>query len=47
VVLTLIAAAGSLAMTTAGKDLIGRARPPLNLAVPPYKFASDTKIQIG
>jgi len=37
VVLTLIAAAGSLAMTTTGKDLIGRARPPLNLAVPPYE----------
>lgn len=39
VVLTLIAAAGSLAMTTAGKDLIGRARPPLNLAVPPYEHS--------
>lgn len=39
VVLTLIAAAGSLAMTTSGKDLIGRARPPLNLAVPPYEHS--------
>jgi undecaprenyl-diphosphatase len=39
VVLTLIAAAGSLAMTTTGKDLIGRARPPLNLAVPPYEHS--------
>jgi undecaprenyl-diphosphatase len=36
-VLTLIAAAGSLAMTVTGKELIGRARPPLHLAVPPYE----------
>jgi undecaprenyl-diphosphatase len=36
-VLVLIAAAGSLAMTAAGKELIGRARPPLSLAVPPYE----------
>ncbi len=37
VVLTLVAAAGSLAMTATGKELIGRARPPLHLAVPPYE----------
>jgi undecaprenyl-diphosphatase len=36
-VLMLIAAAGSLAMTVAGKDLIGRARPPQTLAVPPFE----------
>ena len=36
-VLMLIAAAGSLAMTTTGKSLIGRARPPLSDAVPPYE----------
>ncbi len=32
-----IAAAGSLAMTTTGKALIGRARPALSDAVPPYE----------
>ncbi len=37
VVVMAIAAAGSLAMTAAGKDLVGRARPPLSLAVPPYE----------
>jgi len=31
------AAAGSLAMTIAGKDMIGRLRPPLELAIPPYE----------
>ena len=36
-VLVLIAAVGSLAMTTTGKALIGRARPPLSEAVPPYE----------
>ena len=35
--LMLIAAAGSLAMTVTGKQLIGRARPPQTLAVPPYE----------
>jgi len=37
----LIAAAGtgSLLMTIAGKDLIGRHRPPLTDAVPPYEFS--------
>jgi undecaprenyl-diphosphatase len=36
-VLTLAAAAGSLAMTTVGKHLIGRSRPPRELAVPPFE----------
>ncbi|MFP3467590.1 phosphatase PAP2 family protein [Leifsonia sp. SIMBA_070] len=30
---------GSLAMTIAGKDLIGRHRPPLTDAVPPYEYS--------
>jgi membrane-associated phospholipid phosphatase len=33
------AAAGSLLMTIAGKDLVGRARPPLADAVPPYEHS--------
>ncbi len=37
VILIPAAAAGSLAMTIAGKDMIGRLRPPLELAVPPYE----------
>lgn len=37
VVLMLIAVAGSLTMTAAGKDLVGRARPPRSLAVPPFE----------
>ncbi len=37
VVLMLIAATGSLALTALGKDLIGRARPPVGLAVPPLE----------
>jgi undecaprenyl-diphosphatase len=37
VVLVVIAAAGSLAMTTTGKELVGRVRPPQSLAVPPYE----------
>jgi membrane-associated phospholipid phosphatase len=32
-----IAAVGSLAMTIAGKDLVGRARPPRSLAVAPFE----------
>jgi undecaprenyl-diphosphatase len=36
-VLLAIGAAGSLLMTIAGKDIIGRARPPQSLAVPPYE----------
>lgn len=37
VVLMAIAAAGSVLMTVAGKDLVGRARPPATLAVPPLE----------
>jgi undecaprenyl-diphosphatase len=37
IVLMAVAAAGSVAMTEAGKDLAGRARPPTALAVPPYE----------
>ena len=36
-VLLAIGAAGSLLMTVAGKDIIGRARPPQSLAVPPFE----------
>ena len=36
-VLTLAAALGSLGMTVVGKRLIGRSRPPRELAVPPYE----------
>lgn len=39
VVLIATAAAGSLAMTVAGKDLVGRNRPPLESAVPPYEYS--------
>jgi membrane-associated phospholipid phosphatase len=38
-ILMLIAVAGSLAMTTAGKAIVGRVRPPLSEAVPPYEYA--------
>lgn len=34
-----IAAAGSLIFTSVGKTLVGRARPPFSLAVPPYEYA--------
>lgn len=37
IVLMAAATAGSLVMTVAGKDLIGRARPPQALAVPPFE----------
>jgi membrane-associated phospholipid phosphatase len=39
----LIAAAGlgSIAMTIAGKDIIGRVRPPLPEAVPPYEYSAS------
>lgn len=37
VVLMVIAAVGSLAMTVVGKDFVGRARPPRSLAVPPFE----------
>jgi membrane-associated phospholipid phosphatase len=39
VILISAAAAGSLAMTVAGKDLIGRTRPPLTDAVPPFEHS--------
>ncbi|HET7800774.1 MAG TPA: phosphatase PAP2 family protein [Humibacillus xanthopallidus] len=39
VVLTLIAAAGSVAMTVVGKDMVDRARPPAALAVPPLEVS--------
>ncbi|MDM7889365.1 phosphatase PAP2 family protein [Curtobacterium sp. RHCJP20] len=38
-VLLVAASGGSLLMTIAGKDLIGRARPPLSDAVPPYEHS--------
>ena len=38
-VLMLIATAGSLLMTTVGKAVVGRPRPPLSEAVPPYEYA--------
>lgn len=37
VVLMLVAAAGSVLITVVGKDLTGRARPPIALAVPPLE----------
>lgn len=39
VILIVGAGAGSLLMTIAGKDLIGRHRPPLADAVPPYEYS--------
>ena len=41
IVLTLIAAAGSLAMTIVGKDFVDRARPPAALAVPPLEVSAS------
>jgi membrane-associated phospholipid phosphatase len=38
-VLMLIAVAGSLTMTIVGKAVVGRLRPPLTDAVPPYEYA--------
>ena len=38
-ILMVIAVAGSLTLTTVGKNLVGRARPPLEDAVPPYEYA--------
>lgn len=37
--LMMIAASGSLIFTSVGKTVIGRARPPLAVAVPPYEYA--------
>jgi undecaprenyl-diphosphatase len=34
-----IAAGGSLIFTSVGKAIVGRARPPLSSAVPPYEYA--------
>lgn len=39
VILIVAAGAGSLAMTVVGKDVIGRHRPPLRDAVPPYEYS--------
>lgn len=39
VLVALVAAAGSLLLTVVGKDLVGRARPPRELAVPPYEVS--------
>ena len=39
IVLTVVAAAGSLAMTIVGKDFVDRARPPAALAVPPLEVS--------
>ena len=39
--LTVAAAAGSLLMTVTGKALVGRSRPPLDDAVPPYEYSAS------
>lgn len=41
VVLVTAAAAGSLLMTVAGKPLVGRSRPDLEDAVPPYEYSAS------
>lgn len=41
VILIVIAGTGSLLMTIAGKSLIGRTRPPLTDAVPPYEHSAS------
>jgi hypothetical protein len=38
-ILMIIAVAGSLTFTTVGKAIVGRPRPPLSAAVPPYEHA--------
>jgi len=35
----IIAVAGSLTLTKVGKAIVGRQRPPLSAAVPPYEHA--------
>ncbi|MBF4994636.1 phosphatase PAP2 family protein [Arthrobacter gandavensis] len=40
-ILTASAAAGSLLMTVTGKTLVGRARPALSDAVPPYEYSDS------
>lgn len=39
VVLTVVAVAGSLLLTVVGKELVGRARPPLTDAIPPFEHS--------
>lgn len=39
VVLTVIAVAGSLLLTVIGKELVGRARPPIEAAIPPLEHS--------
>lgn len=41
IVLVAATAAGSLLLTVAGKDLVGRTRPPLVDAVPPYELSAS------
>lgn len=41
VILIVVAGVGSLLMTIAGKRLIGRTRPPLTDAVPPYEYSAS------
>jgi undecaprenyl-diphosphatase len=41
VILMGVAALGSIGLTIVGKDLIGRARPPRSLAVPPYESSAS------
>jgi len=41
ILLIAIAAGGSLALTVVGKQVIDRARPPTNLAVPPYETSAS------
>ncbi|MGM9470813.1 phosphatase PAP2 family protein [Pseudarthrobacter sp. YS3] len=41
VILIVVAGVGSLLMTIAGKRLIGRTRPPLMDAVPPYEYSAS------
>lgn len=41
VILIVVAGAGSLLMTIAGKELIGRTRPPLEDAIPPYEYSAS------
>lgn len=39
IILTVAAGVGSLGMTIAGKDIIGRHRPPLTDAIPPFEYS--------
>ena len=41
IVLVAVAGAGSLLMTVAGKPLVGRARPSLENAIPPYEYSAS------